>query len=84
MSICKLAYNRRVELEIMNTFYAHDNVRIYSIKYQEEKAMKYNTTAEVFDIGPFITKVILELEQTITDCEIGKDTFRVSVARKDR
>lgn len=46
--------------------------------------MKYNTIAEVYDLGPFITKVILEVGQTLSDCDINEETFLVHVKRKDK
>lgn len=46
--------------------------------------MKYSTIAEVYDLGPFISKVILELEQELSYCSIDTETFQVYVARKDR
>lgn len=46
--------------------------------------MKYSTIAEVYDLGPFISKIILELGQSITDCNIDNETFQVHVARKDK
>jgi predicted peptidase len=46
--------------------------------------MRYSTITEVFDLGPFISKVILELESTLTECEIDKEAFEVYVVRKDK
>jgi len=46
--------------------------------------MKYSTIAEVYDLGPFITKVVLDVEQELTDCSIDKETFHVQVVRKDK
>lgn len=46
--------------------------------------MKYSTIAEVYDLGPFISKIILELEQSLTDCKLDNDTFKVQVTRKDK
>jgi predicted peptidase len=46
--------------------------------------MKYKTIAEVYDLGPFISKVILEPEQPLGDCSLERDTFQVYVKRKDK
>lgn len=46
--------------------------------------MKYNTIAEVTDLGPFISKIVLETEQSLSNCEIEKDAFQVYVSRKDK
>ncbi len=46
--------------------------------------MKYNTIAEVTDLGPFISKIVLETGQSLFNCEIDPDTFQVYVTRKDR
>lgn len=46
--------------------------------------MKYNTIAEVYDLGPFISRVILELDQPLSECNFEKDTFQVHVVRKDK
>jgi predicted peptidase len=45
--------------------------------------MKYSTIAKVYDLGPFIYKLILNLEETMLDCNINKETFKVHVVRKD-
>jgi Predicted peptidase len=46
--------------------------------------MKYSTLAEVIDLGPFINKIILELEQPISDCSLDNELFQVKVVRKDK
>ncbi len=46
--------------------------------------MKYNTITEVFDLGPFIIKIILELDEPLTECQIDPETFEVYVVRKDK
>lgn len=46
--------------------------------------MKYSTIAVVYDLGPFISKVILELDQPLTDCNLDNETFQVHVVRTDR
>lgn len=46
--------------------------------------MKYGTIAEVTDLGPFITKIILDIGRPLADCVIDKDTFQVYVTRKDK
>ncbi len=46
--------------------------------------MKYSTIAEVTDLGPFITKLILEPEIVLAECDLDKDTFLVNVTRKDK
>lgn len=46
--------------------------------------MKYNTIAEVTDLGPFISRIVLELEKPLSECDIDQNTFQVYVTRKDR
>lgn len=46
--------------------------------------MKYNTITEVFDLGPFVSKIILELPQPLTECNLDHETFGVYVVRKDK
>lgn len=45
--------------------------------------MKYNTIAEVYDLGPFITKLVLELDQPLSECSLDCETFQVRVVRRD-
>lgn len=51
---------------------------------EKEVKMKYNTITEVFDLGPFIIKIILELDEPLTECQIDPETFEVYVVRKDK
>ncbi len=46
--------------------------------------MKYNTIAEVYDLGPFISRIILEPDYPISECGLDNETFRVHVARKEK
>jgi predicted peptidase len=46
--------------------------------------MKYNTVAEVYDLGPFISKIIIELDQPISECNLDPETFQVYVVRKNK
>jgi predicted peptidase len=43
----------------------------------------YSTVTEVFDWGPAVTKVIVDLGKPVSKDSIGTDTFKVSVVRKD-
>lgn len=45
--------------------------------------MKYSTIAKVYDLGPFIYKVVLDLEGVRINRDLDKEVFKVSVVRKD-
>ncbi len=46
--------------------------------------MKYSSIAEVTDLGPFVTKLILDPEQSMTGGSLDTDTFRVQVVRRSK
>lgn len=48
-----------------------------------EMTMKYSTIAKVYDLGPFIDKVVLNFNGETVNCNIDKESFKVYVVRKD-
>lgn len=59
---------------------------IFPVKAGAEKAdtkPTYTTVTEVFDWGPAVTKVIVNLGKTVSKGCVGTDTFKVSVIRTD-
>ncbi|TAH67352.1 MAG: hypothetical protein EWM47_09160, partial [Anaerolineaceae bacterium] len=45
--------------------------------------MRYSTIAKVYDLGPFIYKVVLDLNGAVIECNIPTDLFHVHTVRKD-
>lgn len=43
----------------------------------------YKTVTQITDLGPYITKLILEMPESITPSMVQKDTFNVYVERKN-
>ncbi|BCJ96304.1 hypothetical protein acsn021_38730 [Anaerocolumna cellulosilytica] len=46
--------------------------------------MKYSTITEVYDLGPFVSKIIVEVGQPLWECDVNEETFQVYVERKDK
>ncbi len=50
---------------------------------KSEPKPTYSTVTEVFDWGPAVTKVIVNLGKTVSKGSVGTDTFKVYVVRTD-
>jgi predicted esterase len=59
------------------------NIKVF-YKRRDKMNRSYMTVTEVTDYGPYITKIILPLSESIRSEELSEDTFNVYVERRNK
>ncbi|WP_236897280.1 prolyl oligopeptidase family serine peptidase [Clostridium beijerinckii] len=65
------------------TMISTPHVGAFAADNNKTQEPSYRTTTEVFDWGPAITKIIVDLGETVPQSAITKDTFEVHVLRTE-